>query len=149
MSKDSPAIYFIGLWPIFFVAIWAVWNILRDSRQEKEALRAAKWPEAQGKVLGAKAVWGHFEVAYEYVVGNRFYKGTHILNLKPAVPDQYARGARAMISEIRQDQNDYPVGAPIIVRYNPRNPQESILLCRAEVTKAADEEKTPEFTTIS
>jgi len=150
IKSDSPFIYLVALWPLFFVGIWAVWNMLRDSRQERAALRAANWPEIQGKVTNSKAVWGHFEVTYQYNIGARFYCGTYIINLPPVVPDQFARGASKVAAEVKQDLRDFPPGLDVIIKYNPQKLAQSILLCRGQITGAGSQEKEiPEFFSLS
>ena len=132
MNGNSPAIYLFALWPLFFVVIWAIWNMMRDTRQEKVALRSTDWPEVQGKVQSSKIVWGHYEVTYEYAVNGKSYSGRYEINLSPAVPDRFARGATKMIAEAKQDLADFPVGSNVTIKFNPQDPQQSILLCRDE-----------------
>jgi hypothetical protein len=149
ISQDSPILYFIPFWGLFFVAFWAVWNILRDGRKEKEDLRAADWPEVQGRVLSSEVVWGHFEVKYEYIANGQYRQGTHVLNLPPAVPDHCGQGAARNIAEAAQDKRDFPPGALLIVKYNPQRPEQSILLCRSKITPHDIEQEAPKFLTLS
>ena len=148
MNSNSPAIYLFALWPILFVVTWAIWNMMRDSRQEKTALRSTDWSEVQGKVQSSKIVWGHYEVTYEYVVNGKSHSGSYEINLSPAVPDRFARGARKMLEEAKQDVADFPVGSIVIIKFNPQDPQQSILLCRDKVADAKpheDSSSSPKF----
>jgi hypothetical protein len=124
--------------------------MLRDSRQEKAALRAANWPELQGKVTTSKAVWGHYEVTYEYIMNATLYSGTHVINLSPVGPDHTAQGASRLAAEAKEDLSDFPPGLDVIIKYNPQDPAQSILLCRGRVaeTKTRQQEP-PEFFTLS
>jgi len=140
MHSDSPVIYLIVLWPLLFAAIWAIWNMMRDSRKEKKALRSTDWPEVQGKVQSSKIVWGHYEVTYEYAVNTKSYSGSYEINLSPAVPDRFARGATKMLAEAKQDLADFPVGSSVIVKFNPMDPQQSVLLCRDRAADAKSHE---------
>jgi len=149
MKSDST--YLFALWPILFAVIWAIWNVMRDSRQEKEALRSTEWPEVQGKIKSSKIVWGHYEVKYEYLVEGKSYSGTHEINLSPAVPDRFARGAARMIAEAKEDLTDFPVGSNVIIKFNPQEPQQSILLCRDKTADTKPEESSssnPQFLTL-
>lgn len=113
---------------------------MRDSRQEKTALRSTDWPEVQGKVQSSKILWGHYEVTYEYVVNGKSHSGSYEINLSPAVPDRFARGARKMLEEAKQDLADFPVGSNVIIKFNPQDPQQSILLCRDTAADAKPHE---------
>ena len=149
LASESPFLYLVPLWPIFLVGIWAVWNMIRDSRQEKTALRAANWPEIQGKVTSSKVAWGHYEVAYEFVFRDRSYRGTHLINLSPVVPGRASSGAR-FASEAKQDLSDFPPGSDVIIKYNPQEPSNSILLCRGQVGQTnAQVIEPPKFLTLS
>jgi hypothetical protein len=39
-----------------------------------------------------------------------------------------------MNAESKEDLSDYPAGAKVIVRYNPKQPQESVLYCKGTIT---------------
>lgn len=148
MKSDSPAIYLFALWPIFFVVTWAIWNMMRDSRQEKVALRSTDWPEVQGKVQSSKIVWGHYAVTYEYAVNGKLHSGSYEINLSPTAPDRFARGATKMLAEAKQDLADFPVGSNVIIKFNPQDPQQSILLCRDKTADAKlheDSSSSPKF----
>jgi hypothetical protein len=130
---DSHAIYLIALWPIAFVVIWGIWNMVRDSLDGKRVLRAKDWPEAQGVVASSRVVWAHVEVIYEYWIASGSYKGRYKLSLQPVVPDHYARGAARTNAEAGEDLAEYPPGTKVIVRYNPQRPQESVLYCKGSL----------------
>ena len=126
---------------------------MRDTREEKKALRGTNWPEAQGRVRSCRIVWGHCEVTYEYLAGGKWNSGTYLINLSPVVPDRYGRGASQLAAEAKQDLADFSVGSSVIIKFNPQDPEESILVCRGEVTEANSSEKSsippPDFFTLS
>ena len=153
---DLPGwVYLVALWPLGFFCIWAFWNMMRDSREEKSMERSLNWPEKQGRVLRSKTVWGHVEVVYEYWVLGKNYEGRYKINLPPQAPGGRAmesvRAARRLITAANEDLAEYPVGAKVVVRYNPVNPTESVLYRKGEVSPhAADEVKPepPQFVTL-
>jgi hypothetical protein len=126
-------LYVLPLWPLLFMAIWAIWNMARDSRDAKLVQRSLAWPEAQGKVLTSKIVWAHVAVSYEYSISSGRYTGTYQRNLPVVAPDKYGQGAAAVNSEARQDLAEFPPGANVIIRYNPERPGESVLYCKGEI----------------
>jgi Protein of unknown function (DUF3592) len=133
VDPTSNSVYLIPFWPILFVAVWAVWNTLRDSREQRLIGRSLNWPETQGQVRQTKVVWAHVEVSYEYRVAARTYVGTYKISLSPVVPDRGAQGARKLDAEAKQDISEFPEGLRIIIRYNPKRPEESVFYCRGEI----------------
>src|SRR5207245_2234852 len=101
-------------------------------RDEKLMERSLGWPEAQGFVVASTVVWAHVEVRYEYLIKDGRYSGKYKMNLPVGPPDHYARTATRMNNDAKADLADYPPDAPVIIRYNPKNPKESVLYCRGE-----------------
>src|SRR5689334_2656621 len=142
----------IPLWPLAFVLIWAIWNIARDSRDEKLVERSLGWPEAQAIVVASSVVWAHVEVKYEYLVKGTRYSGTYKMNLPVGPPDRYARTATRVSNEAKADLADYPPDTRVIIRYNPKDPKQSVLYCLGEINKdkpSEDVGETPKFITLS
>lgn len=128
-------LYFLPLWPLIFMGIWAIWNMARDSRDEKLVGRSLAWPEAQGRVVISKVAWAHVEVTYEYSISSGRYTGKYEMNLPVGPPDRYGQTATRMNTEAKQDITDFPPGANVIVRYNPQQPNESVLYCKGEISR--------------
>jgi hypothetical protein len=151
-TTQSNAVYLIALWPIAFMVIWAIWNMMRDSLDEKRVLRAKDWPETQGIVASSRVAWAHVEVSYEYWIASGSYKGRYKLSLQPVAPDHYGRGAARMNAEASEDLSEYPPGTKVIVRYNPQRPQESVLYCKGNIAAGAPDGTsgiTPEFIVLN
>lgn len=123
-------LFIVGAWPIWFVIVWAIWNSRRTERDAKLVERSLAWPEAQGIVITSKVVWAHVEVAYEYHALGATYTGKYEMGLEPVAPGGLS-GMGAYNREARQGLNQYPSGVSLIIRYNPLNPSESVLYCRA------------------
>ena len=109
----SNLVYWVPLWPIISTIIWAVWNSVRDSRDEKLVERSLAWPEVQGKVVSSKVVWAHVEVIYEYSISSGCYRGKYKMNLPPGPPDQWGRTAKRMNDESKQNIADFPTGGAL------------------------------------
>jgi hypothetical protein len=77
LKTTSFDVFLICLWPLAFVAVWAIWKSCRDSADEKLMLRSLDWPEAKGTVLNSEVVWRHVSVTYEYFVGDERYQGEY------------------------------------------------------------------------
>jgi hypothetical protein len=149
LEKDPLWLYLLPLWPIGFYGIWAFWNAMRGSREEKAAERSLDWPETQGRVVRSKIVWGHVEIVYEYWISGVSQEGRYKINLPPQFPGGKAPQALGTAGKV--EIAEYPVGAKVVVRYNPANPQESVLYRKGEVspnTGDAKQEKPPHFVTI-
>ena len=150
-DHDSVFVDLIPFWTILFVVVWAIWNVRRDSRDEKLVDQSLSWTEAQGVVVSSKVAWAHVEVTYEYFVGTARYTGSYQLNLPPGPPDRFGRTAEAMMSEAQQDIAEFPVGLDVIVRFNPSKPDQSVFYCRGKVGSNEVEQKSarpPEFVTL-
>jgi|SRR5580658_1624002 hypothetical protein len=138
---DTPGwIYFLPFWPFGFFGIWVFWNAMRENRDAKSIERSLGWPETQGRVVGGSVVWGHVEVRYEYKAGGQWREGTYTEGLPPQAPSGSggALAARRVKYAAERYLAKYPVAANVIVRYNPENPEESVLYCKGEVHPPGD-----------
>lgn len=146
----NPSIFLVCFWPFAFMVGWALWNSLRDSRDEKLVLRSLEWPEVNGSVTESRVAWAHVEVSYEYTVQGRHFTGQYNLSLTPVVPDRYGVGARQINSEAANDISQFPVGRKLIIRYNPLNLKESVFCCVGDTTgeKTPGSTGGPQFSTI-
>ena len=147
----SPYILLVCLWPLLFLVVWAVWNSVRDSRDEKLFLRGLEWPEAKGTVKRSRVAWAHVEVSYEYSVEGIRYTGKYKMSLAPVVPDRYGKGAARMNKEATEDIADFPPGQAVVIRYNPSRPDESVLYCKGEpgrTDRIGGRGVAPEFRTL-
>jgi hypothetical protein len=130
-TETSLWLFLICLWPIGFVILWAIWNNLRDSGDEKRVEKSLNWPETQVIVLSTEVEWAHVQVNYEYLVAGTKYQGKYEISLSPVAPDQYGRGVARLNAEVKQEMDDYPPGCGVVIRYNPTDPSESVLFCRS------------------
>ena len=73
----NPAIYLIGFWPLALLIIWAVWNSVRDSKNEVAGVKSIEWPETMGIVSSSQVVWAHVEVEFKYSVNSKEYIGKY------------------------------------------------------------------------
>jgi hypothetical protein len=135
MASTPNLVYFIPLWPLAFVGVWAIWNMRRDSRNEKLVEHSLAWPEVHGKVVSSKVAWAHVEVNYEYSISSGRYTGKYKINLSVGAPDRYGQTAIRMTEEAKQNIADFPTGADVIIRYNPQQPDQSVLYCRGEINR--------------
>ena len=152
VDKSSFPMGIVALWPIAMVAVWAIWNLFRDSSDEKQLLHSLNWPEAQGTITSSEAVWGHYEVRFEYSLASKRYRGALKISMKPAVPDRYAGGARQFAEEAQENLKSYAVGTKVVVRYNPKKPSQSVLFRVGETSQRTEtEQKTeaPDFFTLN
>jgi|ERR1700688_970164 hypothetical protein len=128
-------VYLIPLWPLAFVGVWAIWNMRRDSRNEKLVERSLAWPEVQGRVVSSKVVWAHVEVKYEYSISSGRYMGKYKINLAVGAPDRFGQTATRVSKEAKQNIAEFPSGVDVIIRYNPQQPGESVLYCKGEMAR--------------
>jgi hypothetical protein len=150
LDNDSPYWPLLGLWPIGFVVIWAIWNTVRQDRDVALVEKSLNWPEVQGTVTSCKVKWVHVEVGYEYVAEGKYRKGVYKSSLSPAIPDHFARGAAQMTAESKQDIAEFPTGTKIIIRYNPAKPGQSVFYCRGNVNHdSSQNSNTPKFEVLS
>jgi len=151
VTTTNPYVFLICLWPLAFLAIWALWKSLRDSADEKQVLRSLEWREVKGTVLSSEVVWEHVAVNYEYFVDDKRYTGEYKIGLTPVLPDRHGMGAAALGREAKQGIDEFPTGRKLIIRYNPNRPEESVLYCSDEDSpsgKDANSTTTPQFRTL-
>ena len=152
MISEPLTVYLIPLWPLLFVIVWAIWNMARDSRDEKLMERSIDWPEAQGTVVTSRVVWAHVEVMYEYSISSGRFTGKYKMNLPPGPPDRYGRTATRMNEEARGDIGEFPPGANVVIRYNPQEPNQSVLYCSGQISRDKTVQRSsapPRFFTVS
>jgi len=112
-----------------FFMLLGVTALMFGARIALEGWQAKSWPEAKGRIVLSKVTElrtsKNIRVArlcvtldYLYMVGQKIYEG-HRLN----------SGWRCFASEnrVRQIMERYPVGKAVTVRYNPKNPEISML----------------------
>ena len=152
MVSNPDFVYLLPLWTLLFVGIWAIWNVVRDSRDEKLVERSLAWPEAQGKVMSSRVVWAHVEVKYDYSIASGRYEGKYKMNLPPGPPDRFGRTGTRMKAEAQQDIGDFPPGTNVVIRYNPQQPQQSVFYRKGEISGDGTGRSPgipPEFITLS
>jgi Protein of unknown function (DUF3592) len=149
--ESSPSWILIALWPIAFVIVWAIWNLIRDRQDEKEVEKSLDWPETQGTVATTEVAWAHVEVSYKYSVAGTEYTGKYEISLSPVAPDRSGSGAAQLNAEAQREMTDYPPGTNLIIRYNPKKPEESVLFCKGGGNRKETDkgESTPHFSTLS
>ena len=92
------------------------------------------WQQTQGSVAAGRLVWNHVEISYEFTVEGKRYQGKHEIRLSPVNPeDLYPELARR--HEVNALLHRYARGTVVLVRYNPANPEQSILF-ESEGTQA-------------
>ncbi len=134
-SHPAGALVFLGVFLLLTGAGFLVWGLMKRSKVQASARLATSWPAAPGVILGCQVTqerpiaalfapgnpsqsrYYTPRVHYRYPVG-RDYDGTRIrfgaLNFR----------TRAAAEAVVQP---YPVNAPVMVRYDPANPAESVL----------------------
>jgi hypothetical protein len=128
----------IGMWPVWLIGPWALWLMRRESGEDLQVERSIKWPEAQGRVMDTRLVWAHVEVVYEFRVSGKIYEGLHKIHLGPVpMGGASARSARALDAAAKRNMKEFPVKSPVVVRYNPANPAESVLYCLGQIQPSA------------
>ncbi len=135
----SPWILLICLWPVALLLIWLIINSHRDNRDAELVIRSLDWPETQGRVVGSEVVWGHVSVKYEYSVESRCFEGNYNISMTPRAPDRYGRGAAAFSEEALDAMDDYPAGSDVVIRYNPKRPQQSVLFRGGKISPSNEE----------
>lgn len=144
MSRAPDYSIFFATWPIWLVVIWALWNMRRDSKDERMIQRSLDWPETQGKVVNSGVSWAHVEVSYEYHAGGSRYLGSYQINLSPVVPSSVGTGSAALAQRYNREAGealrDFYPGKTIVVRYNPKKPSESVFYYRGEVSSSTQEQ---------
>lgn len=95
---------------------------------------ASQWPTATGALSYCRLLVHegsgryrpttyHYDLAYVYVVDGKLYTGTRLA----------VTGNEADRDEIERFKLTHPAGTPLIVRYDPANPEEAILDTRRMV----------------
>ena len=125
--------YAIFLFPVGCLLGWALWRMLRDSRDAQLRARSMGWPQAQGKVNSNVQVWSHAEVQYEYSVSSRSYTGIYTI---PLYKQSRFNSPEQSAKEFAECLASFAPGSNILVRYNPKRPEESILDHRIGPAKA-------------
>jgi len=115
VTTTNPYVFLICLWPLAFLAIWALWKSLRDSADEKQVLRSLEWREVKGTVLSSEVAWEHVAVNYEYFVDEKRYTGEYKIGLTPVLPDRHGMGAAALGREAKQGIDEFPTGRKLII----------------------------------
>jgi hypothetical protein len=121
---------YLGIFIALVGAIGALWSGLAHRRARALVDAAARWPDAPGKVVGtdveqrgsSSTTTGSTYyvplVRYTYVVNGREREGSRLrFGLTTA---RTRRGAEAMLAP-------YPAGTAVKVRYDPDNPDQSVL----------------------
>jgi Protein of unknown function (DUF3592) len=133
----------IFLVPICCVVGWAIFRMLRDSRDAKLMQRSIDWPQTQGTVITNVQVRSHVEVEYEYSVSSRRYLGLYVI---PLYKQSRFNSPAESSNEVAECLGTFPPDSNILVGYNPKKPGESVLYCRGGLSNLylAEEERTPE-----
>jgi hypothetical protein len=124
-------------WGFFltFSAVWFIRRILRNKREQDLVSRSLSWPEVSGVILESKALRGYAEIRYEYVVGSQRLTGVYETNLGAANPGSFSgESAPAVMDRNNKELARFGAGQPIVIRYNPQNPSESVFFCLAGET---------------
>jgi Protein of unknown function (DUF3592) len=136
MSRAPDYAIFFATWPLWLLIVWAVWNMRRDSKDQRLVQRSLAWPESQGKVVNSAVVWGHVEVSYEYHAGGSRYLGSYQINLSPIIPSSIGHGGAAAgqyNKESGEALREFYPGKSVVVRYNPEKPSQSVFYYAGEV----------------
>jgi hypothetical protein len=131
--------WFVWLMPAAFVVLGGVFA-LEAVALRRQGRASARWPVAQGRILGAHRDVALIEnnddrrdgkrreqydtfygatVCYAYQVGGRDYRSTRLYAGRPVLSGSQ-KIAEAIIAK-------YPPQAPVSVFYNPANPAEAML----------------------
>jgi hypothetical protein len=114
--------------PLIILVVLGIF-LYRRSQQGKAAKEAAQaWPGTMGTVLMSSVQSKHSDkstsiypvVVYQYVVNGKNYQSQTI-----KAGEQFFN-VRVM-GQAQETVNRYPIGAQVMVYYNPANPQESAL----------------------
>lgn len=139
-----------------YFGLYALWSYSLEDRNARRMERSAGWPQVQGVVKQASAGGMSVKVDYEYVAEGHVFSGQYSITFPEAMVigrgwNNVAR-ARALGDRVRKELADFPAGQTVILRYNPQDPSESVLLCRGELQREDSNEKTvepPHFSVIS
>jgi hypothetical protein len=139
-ALDLPKwVYLVAAWPLGLYGIWFLSNVLRKRSDEKSVERSHGWPETQALVVSSEIVWGHVEIDYKYWVSGEGREGRHKFSLPPTTAGgNVTTAARLFKNASKQHIAEYPVGAKVVVRYNPAKSEESVLYGKGEVVQPSD-----------
>jgi hypothetical protein len=118
----------IALW----FGVWAFWNWVRTRQRTTLLERSLLWPEVQGAVKSAAVVWAHVEINYEYDLPGSRQGGVYKVCL-PMVTFRGLQGASRLNQASKSIIAQFAPGQKVLIRYNPRNPFESVLVDKGEV----------------
>ncbi|MBV9882837.1 MAG: DUF3592 domain-containing protein [Sphingomonadaceae bacterium] len=121
---------YLGIFILLIGLVGGLWAGLAHRRASAQRAAAERWLSAPGKIVAADAVlrggtqtynrYSYYSpaVRYTYVVNGREREGNR---LRFGMPSAKTRGG------IEKMLKPYPVGATVQVRYNPDNPDDSVL----------------------
>ena len=103
------------------------WTSRRRTNKTYSPEEIEKWQRAMGSITGSRLVWNHIEISYEFLAMGKPQQGKHEVRLSPVNPDDlYPEVARR--HEVNALLNRYARGTAVAVRYDPANPEQSILI---------------------
>lgn len=112
------------------IAAYAGWRgqrLARKTTRDKNGKRYEVWDEVEGKVNSITVVDDWLTVSYEFLTPQGSQEGGHRVQLKVSEP--YVFGSReADLAKISEKYFiAFPAGHPARVRFNPKQPSESVL----------------------
>jgi hypothetical protein len=122
----------LALWPVYILLAGSIVSLLRKSRNAKQLERSGEWPETRGTVTTSLLKLAHVEVRCKYSASGTEYIGKYEINLTPFVPSRDLSSLARLGAEAKLAMADYPTGASLMIRYNPKNPTESVIFGRSE-----------------
>jgi hypothetical protein len=140
-----------------YLGLNALWSYSIDDRYMNRMQRVANWPEAQGVVKKSAVKFASIRVDYEYVADGHVRQGVE----KIVFPESMVIGAnrwtrvsdaRALGNRVKRDLADYAPGQHVVIRYNPQDPEDSVLYVRGDVQHADPNAKSveaPHFKLVS
>jgi hypothetical protein len=149
--QTSPIVFVIPvLFVLGFIGSFAFWSYSIENRQAKRFERSMGWPEVHGVVQKSFAARMHITVVYEYVAEGRHYIGEHKI-VFPSL--MLARGSQgvAIAKDVRKEMANFSPGQRVVIRYNPKDPAESVLYYSGELQKKDPAERAsiaPDFRTL-
>lgn len=119
---------YLGIFVVLVGVVGALWAGRRYARGKANVAAAQHWLTAPGKVIetnvrrhgvsGGRNAWYTPEIAYSYSAQGSERRGSRLTFGMPTARTR--GGGEAMLAR-------YPVGAEVQVRYDPDNPDESVL----------------------
>ena len=139
-----------------FLGVYALWSYSIEDRNARRMERSERWPQVQGVVKQARVGGMSVKVDYEYVAEGHLFSGQYVITFPEAMMigkgwNSVAR-ARALGERVRKELAEFPARQPVILRYNPQDPSESVLLCRGEIQRQDSSERPvepPHFSVVS